>query len=99
MDAGPEIGHEIPERSRFPPLVERFQAFGDAIGRWRYLIGIDGVQLPSVLGAREFRIPEDERPATDRVFDGMVNGSPVAWNCWVVHVYARFEHRWNYWGH
>ena len=43
-----EVGHQIAERSGLPAVVERFQAFGNAIGRRRNLVGIDGVEFPPV---------------------------------------------------
>ena len=41
----------VPERPRFPALIERLQTLGDTIGRRRDLIGVDGVELPRVGGA------------------------------------------------
>ena len=56
MDAGPEVRHQVPERPRFPALIERLQTLGDTIGRRRDLIGVDGVEL-----ARRWVAPSDPR--------------------------------------
>ena len=66
MHARAKVGHQVAERSGLPPLVQRFQAFGDAVGRRGDLIGIDGVEFPAVSGAGELRIPEDQRLPADQ---------------------------------
>jgi hypothetical protein len=62
MDATPEIGNEMAERTRFPALVERFEALGDAVGGRRDLVGVDRVKL----AARVLRVPEDQGAPADR---------------------------------
>jgi len=61
MDACAEVGHEVPERSGLPPLIERLEALGHAIGRRRDLIGVDGVEL--LLLSWNLEVPENERLA------------------------------------
>jgi hypothetical protein len=63
VHARPEIGHQVPEGTRLPPLVEGLEAFRDAIARRRDLVGVDGVEL--LLFAEDLEVPEDERAATD----------------------------------
>jgi len=50
-------------RTRLPALVERLEAFRDAVGGRRNLIGVDRVEL--LLLAENLEIPEDQRFAPD----------------------------------
>src|SRR4029079_17878429 len=59
-----EIGHQVAEGPRLPPLIERLEAFGDAVGGGGDLIRVDGGQLLFLAG--DFQIPEDERLAVNR---------------------------------
>src|SRR5881275_2445472 len=45
VDALAEVGHQVAEGAGLPPLVERLEALGDAVGGRRDLIGIDRVEL------------------------------------------------------
>src|SRR5262245_50674493 len=63
VHARPEIRYQVPEGARLPPLVESLEAFRDAIGRRRDLVGVDGVEL--LLFAEDLEVPDDERAATD----------------------------------
>src|SRR5262249_16636149 len=65
MDARPEVRHQIAERAGLPALVERFQAFGDAGGRRRDLIGVDRSEL--LLLPEDLQVPENERLSADGV--------------------------------
>ncbi len=62
VHARAEVGHEVAEGARLPPLVERLEALGDAVGGRRDLVGVDRVEL----FAGDLRVPEDERLAADR---------------------------------
>ncbi len=55
----PEIRHEVAECARFPALVERVEAFGNAIRGGGNLVGVDRVEL--LLLAKDFQVPEDQR--------------------------------------
>src|SRR5437667_592800 len=68
-----EIGHEVAERSGFPALVERLEAFRHAVGGRRDLIGVDGVKL--LFPAGDFQIPEDERLPANRRGPGRSDGA------------------------
>src|SRR5207237_6553342 len=59
-----KIRHEVPERSRFPALIQRLQALGHAVSGRRDLIGVDRIEL--LLLAEDLQIPEDERLSIDR---------------------------------
>ena len=84
VHARAEVGHQIAERSGLPALVEGLQALGDAVGRRRDLIGVDGVELLCELRpGKALGVPEDERAAgnqrrrrrvlvLERVDDGLV---------------------------
>ena len=63
MDTRAKVRHQVAERARLPLLVERVEAFRDAVGRRRDLVGVDGVEL--LLFAEDLEVPEDERAATD----------------------------------
>jgi hypothetical protein len=63
VDARAEIRHQVAERSRLPPFVERLEALRHAVGGRRDLIGIDGVAL---LWRRALRVPEDEGASADQ---------------------------------
>ena len=63
VHARAEIGHQVAERARLPPLVEGLEALRDAVGGRRDLIGVDGVEL--LLFAEDLQVPEDERAAAD----------------------------------
>ena len=45
MDARAEVRHQVAERARLPPLVERLEALRHAVGGRRDLIGVDRVEL------------------------------------------------------
>ena len=73
MHALAKVGEEVAEGAFLPPLVERVEALGDAVGRRGDLVGVDRVEL----AARCLGVPEDERPAADetaRVRRGEVGG-------------------------
>src|SRR5215471_3735204 len=73
MDALAEVGHEVAKRAGLPPLVERLETFGNAIGGRRDLVRVDRVEL----FARVLRVPENERLAADqrvRAAGGRVGG-------------------------
>ena len=56
-----EVRHEVAERPGLPPLVQRLEALGHAVGGRRDLIRVDGVEL--LLLSRHLQVPEDQRPA------------------------------------
>ena len=64
VHAAAEIRHEIAERADLPPLVERVEALGHAVGRRRDLVGVDRVELARA--RRRLRIPENERAAANQ---------------------------------
>jgi len=66
MDALAEVGHQIPERTHLPALVEAIEALRDAVVGRRDLVGIDRIQLL----AWNLRIPEDEGCAPQLVVPG-----------------------------
>src|SRR5689334_2656426 len=56
-----EVRHEEAEGPGLPTLVERLEALGDAVGRWRDLVRVDGVQLLT----GNLGVPEDQGPPLD----------------------------------
>ena len=68
VDACPEVGHQVPERSGLPPLVERIQTLGHAIGRRSDLVGVDCIKFFGTRGS--LRIPEHERPPVNQASHG-----------------------------
>jgi hypothetical protein len=71
-----KIWHEVPEGSGLPALVQRLEAFGNAIRSRRDLIGVDGVEL--LFLAWDLQIPEDERFAANQSA-GRSPGGDVSW--------------------
>ena len=45
VHARPEVGHQIAERPGLPPLIQRLEALGNAVGGGRNLVRVDGVEL------------------------------------------------------
>ena len=74
MNTGAKVGHEIPEGARLPSFVQCLEALGNAVGRRRDLIGIDGVEFAAISGAGELRIPEDQRTSPNRPHLGTAGG-------------------------
>ena len=78
MDARAEIRHQVAKRSRFPSLIERFEALRHTVGGRRDLVGIDGVEFPGELRSRQaLRIPEDEGSTRDQPSRAAARGSAL----------------------
>src|SRR5262245_9912273 len=60
-----KVRHQIAERSRFPPFIQRFEAFGDAVRSGGDLVGIDGVKFSAEFCAWQLRVPENQRLPAD----------------------------------
>ena len=67
VDARPEVGHQVAERARLPPLVEGLETLGHAVGRWGDLVGVDRVELP---GRGALPVPENQCLAADQPIVG-----------------------------
>src|SRR5205085_917977 len=63
VDALAEVRHQVPERSRLPPLVQRLEAFRHTVRGRRDLVRIDGVEL--LLSARDLEVPENQGATPD----------------------------------
>ena len=48
VHARPEVGHQVAERPGLPPLIQRLEALGNAVGGGRNLVGVNGVELLSL---------------------------------------------------